>query len=173
MVSSLSPFIYFVLEPAIWPAGALGGGLFVYADRVTQVKRGVRGKPGGPTFSTPLVALKAQASYPDACHKSFQGGDSGRFDEAFDGVRRPCAHTTNSRAKFELPVNNRNLQGIFQPWVEQLNFSGSTLAALQPPLPPVMTWIETVAKTRTRVRFATNKARQVIRAGLVHSPLNT
>src|ERR1700730_9663621 len=74
MVSSLSPFIYFVLEPALWPAGALGGGLFVYADRVTQVKRGVRGKPGGPTFSTPLVALEAQASYPDACHKSFQGG---------------------------------------------------------------------------------------------------
>src|SRR6202035_2426923 len=78
MVSSLSPCVYFVLATAIWPAGALGGGLFVYADRVTQVKRGVRGKPGGLTFSTPLVALKAQASYPDACHKSFQGG-AGRW----------------------------------------------------------------------------------------------
>jgi len=83
------------------------------------------------------------------------------------------ARTTNSRAKFELPVNNRKFTGDFQPWVEQLNFSGSTLAALQPPLPPVMTWIETAAKTRTPVRFATNKARQVIRAGLAHSPLNT
>jgi hypothetical protein len=136
----------------------------------------MRGTPaGGPTFSTPLVALKAQASYPDACHKLLQGSaGQWAFDEAFDGVRRACVRTTNSRAKFELPVNNRKFtERIFQPEVEQLNFTGSTLAALQPPLPPVMTWIETAATTRTPVRSATNKARQVIRAGLVHSRLNT
>src|SRR3984893_7411085 len=95
MVSSLSPCVYFVLATAIWPAGALGGGLFVYADCVIQVKQGMRGKPGGVDIfhlvrSSP--SRRRRAIQMHVTNHSKAELDSGRFDDAFDGAGQACAH---------------------------------------------------------------------------------
>src|SRR2546423_10196806 len=115
MVSSLSPCCIFCSRAGDLASRSPLRGPLVYADRVIQVKQGMRGKPGGPLFPPcPLVALKAQASYPDACHKSFQGGSwtaGGSTRPSMGPVK--LARTTSSRAKFWLPVNNRKFTGDF------------------------------------------------------------
>src|ERR1700730_8321054 len=94
MVSSLSPCVYFVLATAIWPAGALGGGLFVYADRVIQVKQGMRGKPGGVHIFHLVRTSPSRRRRAIQMHVTNHSKAEldWRFDDAFDGAGQACAH---------------------------------------------------------------------------------
>src|ERR1700730_16840983 len=168
MVSSLSPCVYFVLATAIWPAGALGGGLFVYADRVIQVKQGMRGKPGGVHIFHLVRSSPQGAGELSRCmsqiipRRSWTGGST---TPSMGLVR--LARTTNSRAEVGLPVNNRKFTGDSS----ELNLY-RYVSYLLPTSGPAGSDLDRNRRHGTHLGFDLPQIKpgRVIRAGLAHGP---